>query len=131
SAALRRMIEAILTDGPVTLDWTAAEAAWEPGAAKLSLNMVLLGREALPRGGRLTLAAEPRHLTVTAEGVGAAGGEVSSGLGATSEAALTPRSVLAYHAALLARGLDCRLTVDERPGRVTLFAAFAAKILNN
>lgn len=125
SAGLRRMIEATLADGPVTLDWRDADegACWEPGAAKLLLNLALLGREALPRGGRLTVevaAGAPRRLTVTAEGLGAGAGEVSLGLNASSAAALTPRSVLGFHAALLAGGLGCRLTVEERPGRVTL-----------
>src|SRR3546814_5901946 len=54
-SAIRDLSAALLETSRTKLDWTAvaAPAGAPDGMAKVLLNMVALGHEALPRGGRL------------------------------------------------------------------------------
>jgi histidine phosphotransferase ChpT len=55
-------------DGNIACDWPAAEAdrpfAWQ----RLACLFAILGAEALPRGGTVSLRGGDRHLTMVAEG---------------------------------------------------------------
>jgi len=61
-----------LTKGsPVTLDWRAGEVMLDKEAVKLLLNFILIGFEALPRGGTLHVGARKEGATslmISAEG---------------------------------------------------------------
>jgi histidine phosphotransferase ChpT len=85
---------------------------------KLACNLVSVGAETLPRGGRLTLLDDPLSL----EAIGAAAdlsGDTSAALGLTMPIAeLTPRTVQAFFTGLLAKALGYRLTGAAEPGRV-------------
>jgi histidine phosphotransferase ChpT len=91
---------------PIGLDWRdGGTQPWEPDPAKLALNLVLLARDCLPRGGRITvLARQPGAplLTVTAEGTAATCAGSVAGLTADGPAGLGPRGIQGYYAARLA-----------------------------
>ncbi|SDF55874.1 histidine phosphotransferase ChpT [Limimonas halophila] len=101
------------------------------GSAKLVLNMLALGVELLPRGGRVTAAAEPGEtlvVRVTARGQGAAlRGEARAALDTDADpASLSPRAVHAHFTAVLAHRAGGRLTVDEGVDEIGLAAALPA-----
>ena len=78
---------------------------------KLACNLLLLGAEALPRGGSLSLHAAPAGPELTVSG-GAAGlmPEAAAAIALSGPAAeLTARTVQGYFTGLLARALGCRL----------------------
>jgi histidine phosphotransferase ChpT len=102
---------------------------------KLGCNLLLVGAEALARGGRLFLDIEPTGHVGLAGGIGAAGlrleavgdaaalsPETAAALMLeTPAAALTSRTVQGYFAGLLARALGWRLIGAARgPGRYQL-----------
>lgn len=92
---------------------------------KLACNLLLIGAEALPRGGCLVLGTTAAGPALDAIGAGAGfRTEVAAALAlATPTAALTSRSVQAYFAGLLARDLGCRLVAAAaEPGRARLAA---------
>ncbi len=79
-------------------------------AMKLLLNLVVLGLESLPRGGRLGVALDHSsgcEITVSAAGEGAALREESAGAiaGEIDLEALTARSVQGYFVSYLAKAL--------------------------
>lgn len=89
---------------------------------RLACNLLVVGADALPRGGRMELTAVP--LSLAAEGEGAIlSPVVKAALSLeTPVAELTSRTVQAYFAGLLANRLGCRMTVAAEPGRVRLDA---------
>jgi len=103
--------------GVLPLDWQ-----------RLACNLLLTGAEALSRGGNLIMAAMPDGLDLEATGEFAAlSPEASAALSlATPVAALTPRSVQAYFAGLLAEVLGCRLVRTEEFRRLRLTAVARA-----
>ncbi len=115
----------LIGGGRTTLDWPADEQPETPllagGALKLLMNMILLGSEALPRGGMLRVnlrpAADAMEARVVAEGEGA-------GLKAELRAAfddtcgiddLTSRTVQGYYTALLGRRLGTPVRLEHEP----------------
>jgi histidine phosphotransferase ChpT len=117
------------------LDWpeAAEEGSPElpPEAVRLLLNLVLLGGEALARGGsvavRLAFAAGSFSLALEASGPGAAldAAEAAALLGQVVPEALDSRSVQPYFAARLAAGLGCEVEIAaDQPDRIVLRAAF-------
>ena len=124
-AETRRLASGLFEDGRATLDWPAPDSASEAlatrGAAKLLLNIVLLGLESLPRGGAVTVQVAVRGgglgIAVTAKGTGA---RVPDDMQAALRSGvavgdLTPKSVPAYLALRLAEANRAKLTV-ETPG---------------
>jgi histidine phosphotransferase ChpT len=91
---------------------------------KLACNLLLIGAEALSRGGSLVLAAGPAGINVEAIGeLAALSPETSAALAlATPIAALTSRSVQAYFTGLLAETLGRRLVRTEELRRIQLSA---------
>ena len=98
---------------------------------KLACNLLLIGAEALPRGGRMSLSVRSAASGPAAVGVEATGPRAAlsaEGLAALSLTAspgsLTSRTVQAYFTGLLARGLGCRLLSEAAaPDCVRLTAA--------
>lgn len=121
-----REARALLTPGVIgaknQLVWPEAENAepiqLEDSGLKLLLNMVFLASEALPRGGRIDIYAEPNggkvELTVTAGGTGASlNSEALRALsGEVSTAELTARIVQPYFANALAANEGTTIGVD-------------------
>ena len=95
---------------------------------KLACNLLLIGAEALSRGGSLVLAVGPAGLDLEAIGEAAALSPETSAalLLATPIAALTSRTVHAYFTGLLAETLGCRLVCTTEPRRVRLSAVALA-----
>ncbi len=117
---IRDLSAALLETSRTQLDWTAVAApeGAPDGIAKLVLNMIALGQEALPRGGTLTVGISrgPRGIDcmVTAKGQDAhlrpeslAGLQDDVDLGE-----LSPRGVHGYFTRLVARRLGSDLAVD-------------------
>ena len=131
-ATVRSLAEALLAGSRVRPEW--GEGMNDParrvgkGCAKLALNMIALGRDALPRGGvlsvRLTGPGAQSTLAVAAAGPGAAlKDDVRAALGAAPDA-IGPRTVQAYLASRQARGLGSALVLDlSVPDRVQMTAA--------
>ena len=128
----RALALGLLADRDVALDWPdteapfAGEAITEDGM-KLLLNIILLGVEALPRGGTLGLQLAP-----LGEGIGAALTARGSGArvhedvlralaaGASAEA-LNPRNIHAYFAQKLSEHCGAAIEVsDAAEGEVRL-----------
>lgn len=114
----------LLADGRVALDWPPADdpgtAAEIPGAAaRLILNMVLLGAGSLPRGGDLAVRvaglAEGTGVAMTAAGPGAGLREdVRAAMAAGAAVGdLSAYNIHAYLAARLAEELAVELEISE------------------
>jgi len=89
---------------------------------KLACNLLPIGAETLPRGGRLVLTDDPLNLEAVGEAADLSP-ELRSALMLTMPIAeLTPRTVQAFFAGLLAKALGCRLIGTAEPGRVRLTA---------
>lgn len=105
AAALRDLVEGFIAgvDG-VVLDWRAGEdGRWEGERVKLLLNLVLLARDCLPRGGEIAIHGGIEGvLEVRANGKNAAPGESAEALKAVSSLELGPRGAQGYYAAMLA-----------------------------
>lgn len=107
-----------IAGGRSALDWperTPDPALGERrGVAKLLLNMVVLAEEALPYGGRITVAGEgdatSGRVTVTAAGrPGMLSAELAAALIGAPTASLTPRNVHAYVTGRFAEDAELRL----------------------
>ncbi len=75
------LAEALTKGSPVTLDWRAGEVMLDKEAVKLLLNFILIGFEALPRGGTLHVGARKEGATslmISAEGPKARLPEISA-----------------------------------------------------
>jgi histidine phosphotransferase ChpT len=117
----------------ISCDYTAAARLLPLRWQQLVCNLLLVGADGLPHGGRLAVAAGARGLFV--EAVGTAAVLLPEPLAALSltvpVAALTPRSVPAYFAGLLARGLGRRVLADNaEAGRFRIDVPAAAAPLS-
>ena len=112
--------EAMLLDWPTALDAPLAQMP-----ARLLLNLLMLARDCLPRGGAIRLSgpAGGAVLAVMAEHAQAAPGEAAKAVGATSVEGLTVRGVQGYLAARLAGQAGMRIAVTTAPGRVAIALA--------
>jgi len=67
----KELAEALTKGSSVTLDWRAGDVMLDKEAVKLLLNFILIGFEALPRGGTLHVGARKEGATslmISAEG---------------------------------------------------------------
>jgi histidine phosphotransferase ChpT len=132
---LRDLSAALLEPSRTKLDWTAVQApeGAPDGLAKVLLNMVALGHEALPRGGRLkvAIASAPGSVEarVTAEGQDAhLRPESLAGLQDNVNLdEMTPRGVHGYFTRLVAKRLGGDLVL-ETPGPDSLMLRVAVAI---
>jgi histidine phosphotransferase ChpT len=125
-ATARRLAEALFAQGKVRLQWDAAAdgAAAPADVARLALNMALLGREALARGGDLSVHIQPIKgglgLAIVAQGPRAALRDDCAAVFApdVDPLSLTPQTVQAYLTASLAReaGAEFELSTTAAGG---------------
>jgi histidine phosphotransferase ChpT len=93
---------------------------------KLACNLLLVGAEALPRGGRLVLAAATLELEALGEAAVLSSETVAALTLVTPVDALSSRTVQAYFTGLLAASLGCRLVGSAEPRRARLAAVALA-----
>src|SRR6266852_9906999 len=93
---------------------------------KLACNLLLVGAEALPRGGRLVLTAANLELEATGETAVLSSEAMAALTLVTPADALTSRTAQAYFAGLLAASLGCRLVGSAELRRVRLTAVALA-----
>jgi histidine phosphotransferase ChpT len=91
---------------------------------KLACNLLLVGAEALPRGGRLVLVAPTLELLATGDAAMLSPETLAALTLVTPVDALGSQTVQAYFAGLLAASVGCRLvgTVEPRRVRLTVVA---------
>lgn len=92
--------------------------AWQ----KLACNLLPVGADALPRGGRVELTEFPLSLEAVGDGADLSPDAQAALTLAMPVAELTSRTVQAYFAGLLAQSLDCRMIATAEAGRVRLAA---------
>jgi histidine phosphotransferase ChpT len=109
--------------GALTCTYPEAARGLDPAWQRLGCNLLLVAGESLPRGGKVTLAAEGGAVAVAALGEGPGpSAEISDALALTAPVeALTSRTVGAYVAGLQAGILGCRLRVAAEPGGFRIF----------
>ena len=91
-----------------------------PDWQKLACNLLSVGAEALPRGGRLDLTDRPLSLEAVGERAALSAEARQALMLATPIADLTPRTVQPYFTGLLAKALERSLIATAEPGRVRL-----------
>lgn len=128
-AQVRDLAQGYLHGGRVRFEWQPAEGeladdAMLPGdITRLSLCLIMLAADALPRGGavsfRITERATETVLSLTAAGrsIGLAK-DVVEALRATEAAAVTPRTVHAFYLSCLATRLQANIVVGSGSSEV-------------
>jgi histidine phosphotransferase ChpT len=124
----KRLTEGLVRDGKVKLDWTVGEAGSDGGLGrrgmKLLLNVLVMGIDALPRGGTLAIRLESGAPGVTLESVGTGARIEAASREAYTHAAavdaLTARNVHAYFTSLVAADAGGTVELTEEQNRVTL-----------
>ncbi len=107
----------------VKIDWPASAARDLPQPlVKLTLNLVLIASEALPRGGTLSVAVDEDLLVVTAAGTGANVADERKAALAGGDALLNARLVQPYYAGVLARSMRATVETEAGTDRVVLRA---------
>ncbi len=123
---LERVVAAMFKKAKAEIVWAGGGETLEKVSARVLLNLILLGMEALPRGGVITIELLPdgAEQRLVCEGPRArlSSAAVSALDGVALEAGFDARSIQPYFAGLLARraGGSARAVVGE--GRVELFA---------
>ena len=100
-----------------------------PAEQKLGCNLLLVGGEALARGGKLVLDAvgDEMHLDAAGEAVSLAPEQLDALLLKTPVEALTPRTVQTYFTGLLARARGRHLLIEAaESGRLRVRSAALA-----
>ena len=125
-ADLAALVEGLVERDKIAFRWPrAGDTVLGRMGSKLLLNAAVLALEALPRGGRVSVALEgepPAALVIDAEGTGAAiRPEVAEALRADADVeSLTARSVHGYFTAWLARSRGGLIEPEMRPDAVRL-----------
>lgn len=125
----RKVAKGLLSSGRITLDWPETglgqDAELNRTALRLLLNLVLVGVEALARGGTIGVRFEgtaAADLIVTAEGDRAALSDVFLGAlsGEVASDGLDARTAQPYYSAGLAKVLGAPIQCSTLPDRVEL-----------
>jgi histidine phosphotransferase ChpT len=113
--------------GGITLDWISERPEIDGDTARLLLNLILVARDALPRGGRIVARCgyggdRDAGLRITASG---------EGIGLSAEARLVlldgappsgPRGAQAWFALHLAKAKGLKIRPDPRPEEISIMA---------
>lgn len=106
--------------GAVQLSWQDGGGEWPRPLGKLALTLLLVARDALPRGGGISVRLDAgTRIEVIAAGPSLAVEEALDQLGAASAAA-SPRAAPARYAARLAQASGARLDAEARDGTLRL-----------
>lgn len=133
--AAKQLADGLLEGGKTVLVWPPLPAGFTapPSAAKLALNLVLLGTEMLPRGGEIVVVIQPSgarvNLSATASGRDARlPDEMAAAIAASAEGAppLTARTVHAFFTSRLVEALGSRLEPSAQPSGVRISASIPA-----
>ncbi|MCH8110475.1 MAG: histidine phosphotransferase [Proteobacteria bacterium] len=126
----RKVAQGLLSSGRITLDWPESglgqDAELNRTALRLLLNLVLVGVEALARGGTIGVRFEgtgaAADLIVTAEGDRAALNDVFLGAlsGEVAPDGLDARTAQPFYSARLAKVLGAPIHCSTLPDRVEL-----------
>ena len=98
-------------------------SALDGGCARLLLNLVLLAKDALPRGGRIAVAMEGGLPRVTAWGEPASLADEARQVLMAGQPAAGPRGAQAELTRILAERLGARLSVAMTPDGLALSAS--------
>lgn len=129
SVVLTELIEAYLAtqvsaaSPGLVLSWPAAPTALDGASARLLLNLVLLAKDALPRGGRITVAVDNGLPRVTAWGEPASLADEARQVLVEGQPAAGPRGAQAELARILAERLGARLSIAVTPDGLALIAS--------
>jgi len=129
----RQVAADFLADGRVDLDWPDAAVAisgLDKTAVKTLLNLILLGAEAMPRGGTLSVAVEAdpaARLTVHGRGAGARLGDAQAVALRTGEGPddLQPKASPALLVARLVANVNGALAYEHGDDEILLRAELA------
>jgi histidine phosphotransferase ChpT len=106
----------------ITFDYDECAVALPLDWQKLACNLLLVGAEALPRGGRLALLAPILELHATGDATMLSSETLAALTLVTPVEALSSRTVQAYFTGLLAASVGCRLLGTAEPHRVRIEA---------
>jgi len=128
-ADLRKLTSEFLEGGRVSLAWEDDGQRIGLGAGRLLLNLCLLGAEAMPRGGVLSISGGQMDgqlgFAVAAQGAGARmPDELRAAMAVDMDAEkLTARTVHGHFTAVLAEKLGAQLEVQSEEGQDVRLAA--------
>jgi len=112
-----------LTAANIIGDYAERIRMLPPDWQKLACNLLSVGADALPRGGRLVLTDGPLSLEAVGERAALSAEAREALMLVTPIADLTARTVQPYFTGLLARALERSLIATAEPGRVRLGVA--------
>ena len=101
-------------------DYAEGIRMMSPDWQKLACNLLSVGADALPRGGRLVLTDDPLSLEAVGEPAALSAEAREALMLATPIADLTARTVQPYFTGLLAKALERSLIATAEPGRIRL-----------
>jgi histidine phosphotransferase ChpT len=123
---LERVVTAMFDKSKSDIVWAGGGETLEKSSARVLLNLVLLGVEALPRGGTLTIEILPdgSEQRLVCEGARArlSPAAVAALEGVEVEGGYDARSIQPYFAGLLARQTGGSVRAIVQDGRVELYA---------
>ena len=126
-AEVARIMAGLLKGGKIDLAWNAQAVNWPKDWAKLLMNVVLVGTDCLPRGGRLTVETSsgehaPSFQILATGTVARLAPEAERALAGDPVGALDGRSVQPYLTYQLCKNLNTGLRVAPGEGEIR-FAA--------
>ena len=97
----------------IRLDWKiSCPNGWTGIKAKILVNLLLLARDSLPRGGQITVnQGADGAIEVVAKGVNARPGDSADALNARNTNELAPRAIQGYYAAQFAAAEGLKILV--------------------
>ena len=118
-----------IEDDKFKLTWNLPRALLPKNRVKLLLNMLVVGGQAIPRGGTLTLdpvgSGETTTFRVTAAGLNARVPPAVPGLlaGGSTGDTIDAHAIQPYYTGLLARACDLNATIEAQGEAIVIAAA--------